>query len=646
MLCIKCKSQIVEGSLLCSNCGNAQSSTSSEQKVVIKDALIGTTIEEKYYINALLGAGGMGKVYQATRLFIGDQVAIKVLHSEQVLNTEAIERFRREAQAAARLKHQNAVIIYDFGVSSDGLIYLVMELAEGQSLRSIIKEQGPLTPSAATEVISQVCSALDEAHRQNIVHRDIKPDNIIVALGTTGLRAKVLDFGIAKLRDLSTSVSNLTQTGSVMGTPHYMSPEQCLGEELDGRSDIYSLGIVLYEILIGVVPFNSPTTTAVIVQHVNQPPPSLRAINMSITPAIEAVVHHALEKRRESRPQTAGELADELLASVKGSTTVVTKPNALNVLGSMTTPTQGQAQTVRIDAPWIDKNSPAASNVASSGTSQTQKKSNLIPVAIGIVALIAAIGGTMAWMSQNKTDKPKEKEVITQTPNKPTPPSGMVYVSGGEFIMGNDAGNVYEKPAHKVTVKPFFLDMYEVTCEDYEKFINATGRNAPPKWVDKHYPANTARWPVTGVSWDDAYAYARWAGKRLPSEEEWEFAARGSDGRRYPWGNEWKLGFANMDATSLGHMADVGAYSAGTSPFGTFDMVGNAWEWTATDLAVYPGGQLPPPKTNEDRKILRGGCWRSSQTDGTTTFRLGYPARNSDYGDTSFRCAKTIDEQK
>lgn len=279
------------------------------------DPMLGRTIENKYRLIAKLGHGGMGSVYKAERSLIGDQVAVKILHAEHVAQPQSFERFRREAQAAARLKHPNAVSIYDFGVTGDGLIYLVMELVEGQSLRQIIKQQGPLTPTAAAEIIGQVCSALEEAHRQHIVHRDLKPDNIIVNASINGLRTKVLDFGIAKLRDLT--AGNLTQTGSVMGTPHYMSPEQCLGEELDHRSDIYSLGIVLYEMLTGTVPFNAPISTAVVVQHVNQKPPSLRAINVSISEDLERVVLHALEKKREARPQTATLLSTELNAAVR-----------------------------------------------------------------------------------------------------------------------------------------------------------------------------------------------------------------------------------------------------------------------------------------------------------------------------------------
>jgi serine/threonine protein kinase len=292
--------------------------TAASSPTVAVEPLIGRLIEDKYRIDSKLGAGGMGAVYRAHRILIGDEVAIKILHPQHVSEPQEAERFRREAQASARLKHPNAVSIYDFGVTSDGLVYLVMELVEGQSLRQIIKQQGPVTPSAAGEVLNQVCAALDEAHRQQIVHRDLKPDNIIVNPMVSGLRVKVLDFGIAKLRDLT--AGNLTQTGSVMGTPHYMSPEQCLGEELDSRSDIYSLGIVLYEMLAGVVPFNSPTSTAVVVQHVNQSPPSLRAINLSISPAVEAVVLHALAKKREDRPQTAGALATEFATALRAGT--------------------------------------------------------------------------------------------------------------------------------------------------------------------------------------------------------------------------------------------------------------------------------------------------------------------------------------
>jgi eukaryotic-like serine/threonine-protein kinase len=281
------------------------------------DALLGRVLDEKYRIDAEIGAGGMATVYRATRLHIGDTVAIKVLHAELLRDPQFAERFRREAQTAARLKHPNVVAIYDFGVSSDGVIYFVMELVEGRSLRAIVREQGPMPAALAGKIVDQVCAALTEAHRQKIVHRDIKPANIVVESSSDGPRVKVLDFGIASLRD--GAALGLTQLGDVLGTPAYMSPEQCLGEELDGRSDIYSVGVVLFEMLCGVVPFNSPTATAVVMQHVHQAPPPLRVLNVSVTPAVEAVVLRALAKRREDRFESARELAGALSAAVHGA---------------------------------------------------------------------------------------------------------------------------------------------------------------------------------------------------------------------------------------------------------------------------------------------------------------------------------------
>jgi len=274
-------------------------------------------LDEKYYLESKLGVGGMGTVYRAGRLLIGDWVAVKVLHQDQMTDPRAVERFRREAQIAARLNHPNVVTAYDFGVTSEGQSYLVMDLAEGESLGSLIERQGTLAEADAAEIIRQVCAALEEAHRQGVVHRDIKPQNIIVQTIPEGLRVKVLDFGVAASRDVA--AIKLTRTGSVVGTPQYMSPEHCLGEELDGRSDIYSLGIVLFEMLTGVVPFDSPTPTAIVIKHVNDQPPPPRALNPNISPSVESVALRALEKRRDARPQTAGEMAKELIAAAGGA---------------------------------------------------------------------------------------------------------------------------------------------------------------------------------------------------------------------------------------------------------------------------------------------------------------------------------------
>ena len=381
-----------------------------------QDALIGRTLDGKYLINARLGAGGMGTVYQGTRLHIGDTVAIKILHRDTISDIQAAERFRREAQATSRLKHPNAVSIYDFGITGDSLAYIVMELVEGKSLRSIIKRQGPLSPHTVDEILGQICDAVDEAHRNNMVHRDIKPDNIIVNASPSGLRVKVLDFGIAKLHGVSSGMIDLTATGSVMGTPQYMSPEQCMDEELDGRSDVYSLGILLYEALTARVPFTSTTATAVAVAQVNQKPPPLRLLNPSISPVLEAVVMHALEKKREARPQTAGALAQEWHAAVIGVPTASMPPirgasqhELMATIMAPATPLYGtgavESGTMPSFPSGIDTSSfPSQINTPPflRAATESKSRSDMLPLIIGIAVAFALLAagaiGLLVWM--------------------------------------------------------------------------------------------------------------------------------------------------------------------------------------------------------------------------------------------------------
>jgi formylglycine-generating enzyme required for sulfatase activity len=275
-----------------------------------------------------------------------------------------------------------------------------------------------------------------------------------------------------------------------------------------------------------------------------------------------------------------------------------------------------------------------------------------IAVIVGIIAFIGVLVLLLLWLFGGSDDKPQSNintpQRASTSPQRaatlsesPTPPSRMTYVPGGEFTMGNAGGDVSERPPHNVVVKPFYLDLYEVTREQYERFVKETGRAPPSNWPNGQYPPGTAQRPVTGVTWYDAVAYATWAGKRLPTEEEWEFAARGTGGYLYPWGNEFKAGMANVDGYSNG-LVDVGTFK-GVSPFGVYDMIGNAWEWTSSDLRAYPGGSLSEAVPS-GMKVIRGGSWQSRPTQATAAFRRGWGATGeSDYSNTGFRCAKNLE---
>jgi eukaryotic-like serine/threonine-protein kinase len=282
------------------------------------DLLIGRTLDGKYRLEAKLGAGGMGAVYRASHVPSGTMYAVKVLHTALVGDAASVARFRREAETAARVHHANAIAVNDFGVTADHINYIVMELFEGESLRDRLRHEGKLRLEEACEVARQLCAALQAMHAEGIVHRDVKPENIFIArTQEAGLSVKILDFGIAKVISESGSFPALTHHGAVVGSPHYLSPEQCNGDDLDSRSDVYSLGVVLYEMLTGVVPFTAATPVAVALMHANTAAPPLRVRNPLVPQAVEAVVLRALSKKREDRQDGAARVAQELERAVR-----------------------------------------------------------------------------------------------------------------------------------------------------------------------------------------------------------------------------------------------------------------------------------------------------------------------------------------
>jgi len=275
----------------------------------------------KYEIIGEIGRGGFAAVYEAVDTTLDRTVALKALAPHLLWDPSFQERFQQEAKLAANLKHPNIVVIYEAG-TLEGVAYITMEYLEGQTLAGLIREEESLTPSRILKIASQVASALDYAHSKGLVHRDIKPSNIMIAAGD---HVTVTDFGIAK----AAAATALTTTGKIFGTPEYMSPEQAMGRrELDARSDNYSLGVVVYQMFAGKVPFSGETPLGVMRCHVDEPPPPPSQINPAITPTVEAVLLKALSKEREKRYQRAGDTALALEAALREEAQAVEQAEA------------------------------------------------------------------------------------------------------------------------------------------------------------------------------------------------------------------------------------------------------------------------------------------------------------------------------
>jgi serine/threonine-protein kinase len=295
----------------CSHCGVEVKHTGEEEGV---DAWIGKVIDGRYRVQARVGTGGMGAVYRVEHVRMGKVAAMKVLHRELAKEDQIIKRFRREVEVVSRLNHPNIVQTFDFG-SWEGLLYLIMEYVKGEDLGAVIKREGPLPVPRAMALGVQICSALDEAHHLGVMHRDLKPENIVCVRRRDEEHAKVLDFGLAKLRERP-DLGEITGAGNLIGTPYYMSPEQVRSESVDHRTDIYSLGGTMYRMLTGEFPFEGNSPMAIISKHLTDDlvPPSERAPDLRIPPEVDRIILRAMARNRDRRYPTAADMRHDLEA--------------------------------------------------------------------------------------------------------------------------------------------------------------------------------------------------------------------------------------------------------------------------------------------------------------------------------------------
>ena len=357
-----------------------------------------TIYSNRYQVTHLIARGGMAMVYRAHDLLLNRFVALKILYPELSVDRTFVERFRREAQAAANLSHPNIVPIFDWG-EENGTYFIVMELIEGTSLAELLRNSRTLSPAKSAQVCAQVASALGYAHRQGVVHRDVKPGNILL---TDDQQVKVTDFGIAQA--MSTE-DNLTMAGSVMGTATYFSPEQAEGALVDGRSDVYSLGVVLYELLAGRPPFMGESPVAVASKHVREVAPLPSQFNPALPTDLEAVTMHALAKNPNDRYQTADELRSDLLRFVEGQPVSVAGRNAFMA--------DDATRAVAAVAPMGERTQ--AVPIMTGPRTDIRKKKNRTPLIAGIVALVLLLTGVGAYALLAKTATTTMPDLVGQT---------------------------------------------------------------------------------------------------------------------------------------------------------------------------------------------------------------------------------------
>jgi serine/threonine-protein kinase len=403
----------------------------------------GQVLDGKYRLDALLAEGGMGAVYRATHVMLGKTIAIKLIRPAIVASPEIVRRFQREARAATALNHPNIVSVYDLGQTPDGTLYIAMEYIDGPSLKALIQTGCAIPVSRTIAILRQVASALATAHKHSIIHRDLKPHNIMLANGIDGSEvAKLVDFGIAKTFDESTQ---LTSVGSALGTPYYMSPEQIEGRTVDARSDIYALGIILYEMLVGEVPFADQSTPAVLVKQLKERPvrPSLR--NAAVPAALEAITLRCLEKDPELRFQTADAFAaalNEASATLSATAADVTLPMVSAASPSAPSTATPQAAATLVSSPGLSQPPPppappppapsVAAPVAAAKSpadtkptveqpaipmppspvsEQPQSSSSIAPLLAIAAVLLLLAGGYVWWSNRQATAAPPAADV-------------------------------------------------------------------------------------------------------------------------------------------------------------------------------------------------------------------------------------------
>ncbi|HEY4014453.1 MAG TPA: bifunctional serine/threonine-protein kinase/formylglycine-generating enzyme family protein [Polyangiaceae bacterium] len=678
-------------------------------------SLIGRTIADKYAVESIVGQGGFAVVYRAMHLLWKRPVALKVFKALSDFSSKdrqrLLDEFIQEGQLLAELSERSSAIVQarDMGMLAgpDGeqVPYMVLEWLEGATLEAVIADERArkLPQRTIDEVIrllDPAAEALALAHRKGIAHRDVKPANVFVLGDPRGeATVKLLDFGIAKVvSDAQKMAGTFHKTsGHVTSfTPAYGAPEQF--SRANGATgpwtDVFALALIVGEMLSGGEALQGDDFLQLAVASANPARrPTPRALGAKVSDAVEEVFVKALSVNPTDRWPSAGPFWNALRTSVQ-----------MNPMVTMTDPMPGSARTAQpiSTAATIAATGPLSARV---GAVTGEPAAATAPrgtggggrtgmwVALGVVGVVGVGLGVRALASkpaEGSAPSPPSASAAVAAPLPPASsvapavaacPAGMIAIPGGSFFMGSDEGLPFERPAHQVSLAPYCVDKFEATVGDYKACSDA-GRckragttNDWPTIADKERkafdplcnardPVNRGRHPINCVDWEMSDKFCKEQGKRLPTEAEWEFAARGPDGRKYPWGDDdpgasrlnacgkecmlWgakngieeKAMYDNDDG--FANTAPVGSFPKGASRYGVEDVVGNVWEWVADWYSAYGKEEQNAPKgpENGDEKVIRGGAWNGSYPSWVRpTFRYkDTPAKRS-YG-IGFRCAK------
>lgn len=638
---------------------------------------IGQTLQNRYRIVALLGQGGMGAVYLAEDLRLpGRRCAIKENVPDPQASPQALDQLRQQFQAEAsvlsQLDHPNLPKVSDY-FTQGGNEYLVMDFVAGENLQSVLdrwmqQHRQPLPERTVLPWIDQVLDALAYLHSQHpyaIIHRDIKPGNIILTPNGT---VKLVDFGLVKLLDPNRPGTAMVVKG--FGTPEYAALEQH-GQgtygHTDARTDIYALGATLYHLVTGAAP---PDSVQLAVKPGSLIPP--RRANPALSPAVESAILQALQTQPDQRFQTAVAMR----AALAGSAAFSLARSKQRLPGWLPGAAVGAVLVIMITLGWQ-----AFGPQPSPATPVPVAEVTPAPPPVDTPAPPTPIPPTRTpTPSANTPLSPTDAPIPpsdTPEPRTPTPTlsigftmtsevdgMALVYMPAGEFLMGtrdDQVGEDDERPQHTVNLDSYWIDETEVTAAQYQRCVTAGVCSAPDTSFYCTFGADgKSNHPVNCVDWNEATIYCDWVGRRLPTEAEWEKAARSMDGRIYPWGDVWdvqtvpRLNFSDKnDPTGpstddvddgFATTAPVGSFPAGASPYGPLDMAGNVWEWMAD---WYDGGYYaqssrdnPIGPGSSSARVLRGGSW-SNSAFGVRAANRYWDAPGGRSGNVGFRCARS-----